>query len=109
MHKPGGNVGHGGIISAMSRADIAADLKHAQEIAGGTQAFAYPFGDVTDDGQRGRARRRHPLRLHHAKLVGSRGRRHHRAAARAHLRRVFARFVYRPGERIERAGDSQQK
>ena len=28
MHKPGGNVGHGGIISAMSRADIAADLKH---------------------------------------------------------------------------------
>ena len=37
MHKPGGNVGHGGIISAMSRADIAADLKHAQEIAGGTQ------------------------------------------------------------------------
>lgn len=51
MHKPGGNVGHGGIISAMSRADIAADLKHAQEIAGGTQAFAYPFGDVTDDGR----------------------------------------------------------
>ena len=51
MHKPGGNVGHGGIISAMSRAEIAADLEHAQEIVGGTQAFAYPFGDVTDDGR----------------------------------------------------------
>ena len=51
MHKPGGNVGHGGIISAMSRDEIAADLKHAQEIVGGTQAFAYPFGDVTDDGR----------------------------------------------------------
>lgn len=51
MHKPGGNVGHGGIISAMGRDEIAADLKHAQEIVGGTQAFAYPFGDVTDDGR----------------------------------------------------------
>lgn len=51
MHKPGGNVGHGGIISAMSRDEITADLKHAQEIVGGTQAFAYPFGDVTDDGR----------------------------------------------------------
>ncbi len=51
MHKPGGNVGHGGIISAMSRDEIAADLKHAQEIVGGTQAFDYPFGDVTDDGR----------------------------------------------------------
>ncbi len=157
MHKPGGNVGHGGIISAMSRDEIAADLKHAQEIVGGTQAFAYPFGDVTDDGRaavrdagilcafttqnswahvgddvtalpRGRdpglrlslwrrhrrrpcgcARRRHPLRLHHAKLVGACGRRRHRPPARAHLRRVFARFVYRPGERIGRAGGSQQK
>ena len=44
-------MGHGGIISAMSRDEIAADLKHAQEIVGGTQAFAYPFGDVTDDGR----------------------------------------------------------
>ncbi len=52
MHKPGGNVGHGGIISAMGRDEIAADLKHAQEIVGGTQAFAYPFGDVTDDAAR---------------------------------------------------------
>lgn len=51
MHKPGGSVGHGGIISAMSRDEITADLKHAQEIVGGTQAFAYPFGDVTDDGR----------------------------------------------------------
>ena len=51
MHKPGGNVGHGGIISAMSCDEIAADIKHAQEIVGGTQAFAYPFGDVTDDGR----------------------------------------------------------
>lgn len=49
MHRPGGTVGHGGIISAMSREEITADLRHAQEIVGGTQAFAYPFGDVTDD------------------------------------------------------------
>lgn len=109
MHKPGGNVGHGGIISAMSRADIAADLKHAQEIAGGTQAFAYPFGDVTDDGRAAVRDAGILCAFTMQNSWGSRGRRHHRAAARAHLRRVFARFVYRPGERIERAGDSQQK
>ena len=108
MHKPGGNVGHGGIISAMSRDEIAAYSKHAQEIVGGTQAFAYPFGDVTDDG-RAAVRDAGILRLHHAKLVGACGRRRHRPPTRAHLRRVFARFVYRPGERIGRAGDSQQK
>lgn len=109
MHKPGGNVGHGGIISAMSRADIAADLKHAQEIAGGTQAFAYPFGDVTDDGRAAVRDAGILCAFTMQKLVGSRGRQHHRAAARAHLRGIIARFIYRPGERIGRAGRGQQK
>lgn len=49
MHRPGGSVGHGGIISAMSRQEIVDDLKRSQQIVGGTQALAYPFGDVTPD------------------------------------------------------------
>ncbi|AEB06749.1 polysaccharide deacetylase [Coriobacterium glomerans PW2] len=51
MHKAGGNVGHNGIISALEKDQIVEDLKHAQEILGTTEAFAYPFGDVTDAGR----------------------------------------------------------
>ncbi|MCL1890492.1 MAG: DUF5011 domain-containing protein [Coriobacteriia bacterium] len=48
MHKPGGTIGHGGLISAMSQDDIVADLKKAQPIVQNEEAFAYPFGDYTD-------------------------------------------------------------
>lgn len=51
MHQAGGTVGHGGLISALSKDEIIEDLEHAQQILGTTEAFAYPFGDVTDDGR----------------------------------------------------------
>lgn len=49
MHKAGGNIGHGGIISAMSKDEILKDLETAQKILYHTEAFAYPYGDVTED------------------------------------------------------------
>ncbi len=52
MHRAGGNIGHGGIISAMTRQQIVDDLKKAQTIVQNTQAFAYPYGDVTDDAKK---------------------------------------------------------
>lgn len=48
MHKPGGNIGHGGIISALSKDEIKKDLKKMAEITGSDEAFAYPFGDITE-------------------------------------------------------------
>lgn len=51
MHKAGGTIGHGGVISAMSEQEIIDDLSKAQEIVQNSEAFAYPFGDVTDEGQ----------------------------------------------------------
>lgn len=51
LHQPGGTVGHGGLISALNKDEIVEDLEHAQQILGTTEAFAYPFGDVTDDGR----------------------------------------------------------
>ena len=51
MHQPGGTVGHGGRISAMTKDEIVADLQQSSGIVGSAQAFAYPFGDVTPDGQ----------------------------------------------------------
>lgn len=51
MHQGGGSVGHGGLISALTKDEIVADLKKAQEQCGTTEAFAYPFGDVTEDGK----------------------------------------------------------
>lgn len=51
MHQGGGNIGHGGIISAMSEKEIISDLKKAQEIVQNTEAFAYPYGDVTTTAQ----------------------------------------------------------
>ena len=48
MHRPGGNIGHGGVISALSKEEIKEDLKMMAEITGSDDAFAYPFGDVTD-------------------------------------------------------------
>lgn len=51
MHQAGGTIGHGGLISALTEDEILEDLRHAQEVVGATEAFAYPFGDVTADGQ----------------------------------------------------------
>ena len=48
MHKPGGRIGHGGIFTALSYEDALADLKMSQEQLGSHGAFAYPFGDYTD-------------------------------------------------------------
>jgi len=48
MHQAGGTVGHGGIISAMSKEEIIEDLKNSQAIVQSTEAFAYPFGDTTE-------------------------------------------------------------
>lgn len=49
MHRGGGNIGHGGIFTAMSHDDAVADLKKSIEICGNGDAFAYPYGDYTDD------------------------------------------------------------
>ncbi len=49
MHRAGGNIGHGGIFTAMSHDDAVADLKKSIEICGHGDAFAYPYGDYTDD------------------------------------------------------------
>ncbi len=51
MHKPGGNIGHGGVISAMSKDEIVADLKAAADFTGANHAFAFPYGDITDNGK----------------------------------------------------------
>lgn len=50
MHKGGGNIGHGGIYTAMSKEAVLADLNQSFEICGNTDAFAYPFGDYTEEG-----------------------------------------------------------
>lgn len=48
MHKGGGNIGHGGIFTALSEEDALADLQKSIEICGNGDAFAYPYGDYTD-------------------------------------------------------------
>ncbi len=48
MHRPGGNIGHGGIFTAISREEGLADLKKSIEICGSADAFAYPYGDYND-------------------------------------------------------------
>lgn len=49
MHRAGGNIGHGGILTALSHDEIVADLKKSAEILGNSKAFAYPFGDTNDE------------------------------------------------------------
>ena len=49
MHIGGGTIGHGGIISALTKDEIKDDLVKAQTIVQNTEAFAYPYGDVTED------------------------------------------------------------
>ena len=45
------HIGHGGIISALNTQEIQSDLKKAQDIVQNTEAFAYPYGDITPQGQ----------------------------------------------------------
>ena len=49
MHRAGGNIGHGGRISAMTKDEIIEDLKKSTKACGNNEAFAYPFGDCTND------------------------------------------------------------
>ncbi|OZG60659.1 polysaccharide deacetylase [Bifidobacterium lemurum] len=49
MHQAGGNVGHGGRISAMTKQEIIDDLKQSAAVTGALDALAYPFGDTTPD------------------------------------------------------------
>ena len=48
MHRPGGNIGHGGIFTALSYDEALADLQKSIEICGSSDAFAYPYGDYND-------------------------------------------------------------
>ncbi len=50
MHQGGGSIGHGGIYTAMSREEVLSDLQISFEICGNHDAFAYPFGDYTEEG-----------------------------------------------------------
>ena len=52
MHHGGGNIGHGGVISAMTEQQILDDLTKNQTIVQNSEAFAYPYGDVTEDGKK---------------------------------------------------------
>lgn len=51
LHQAGGTIGHGGLISALSKDEIVADLNESAAMLGCHNAFAYPFGDFTDDGE----------------------------------------------------------
>ena len=48
MHRPGGNIGHGGIFPALTQEEGVEDLKKSIEMLGSGEAFAYPFGDYTE-------------------------------------------------------------
>ena len=48
LHTGGGNIGHGGIFSALSDEAILADLKKSIDIVGRSDVFAYPYGDYND-------------------------------------------------------------
>lgn len=48
MHRSGGTVGHGGVMTALTEEDIIKDLKTSFKICGHSEAFAYPFGDYSE-------------------------------------------------------------
>ncbi|MFQ8602982.1 MAG: polysaccharide deacetylase family protein, partial [Anaerovoracaceae bacterium] len=48
MHRPGGNIGHGGIFTAIDKEAGLADLEESIKICGNGNAFAYPYGDYND-------------------------------------------------------------
>lgn len=49
MHQKSDDPDHKGIDAVMTKEEIAADLKKAEEILGNNDAIAYPYGDYTDD------------------------------------------------------------
>lgn len=49
MHRPGGNIGHGGIFTALPKEDALEDLKRSIQKCGSSDAFAYPYGDYTQE------------------------------------------------------------
>lgn len=51
MHRPGGRIGHGGIMTRLSYSEVYTDLKMSQAVLGNSNAFSYPFGDVDQLGQ----------------------------------------------------------
>ena len=48
MHRAGGNIGHGGIFTALSEGEALEDLKKSIDICDSGDAFAYPYGDYTE-------------------------------------------------------------
>ena len=51
MHKPGGYIGHGGIMTALTVEEQVADLKMSIETLGSGKALAYPYGDVVESNE----------------------------------------------------------
>ena len=49
MHEGGGTIGHGGIYTALSDEEIVSDLWQSIQMCGNGNAFAYPFGDYTEE------------------------------------------------------------
>lgn len=49
MHKAGGNIGHGGIFTALSYDEAMEDMEKSKELLGTNDAFCYPYGDYTDE------------------------------------------------------------
>ncbi len=50
MHRAGGNIGHGGIFTALSIEEGSNDLKESiKKLGGNNDAFAYPYGDYTSN------------------------------------------------------------
>lgn len=50
MHRPGGRIGHGGVMTALTEEQILEDLRMSEQIIKNHNAFAYPFGDFDDAG-----------------------------------------------------------
>lgn len=47
MHRSGGSIGHGGIFTVLSEEEALEDLNTSVEICRSGDAFAYPYGDYT--------------------------------------------------------------
>ena len=51
LHQAGGSIGHGGLISALTKDELVEDFNQSKQVLGAFDALAYPYGDVTDDGK----------------------------------------------------------
>lgn len=51
LHNAGTVPGHRGIIANKTKAEIVEDFKKINAVVGSNEAFAYPYGDVTEDGK----------------------------------------------------------